>query len=286
DFVRVEIASALNRNVRVIPALVEGALMPGPNDLPSDLAGLSRRNALEISNSMFRENVARLIRAIEETVGPKTAPPLLRAFQKRPSAERGHASSEPAPAPALTVARFGWQIFAAAAAFGLIQILLSQERMSYPWIPSAGRVLATGILQCAALALIWLAPGRMDRDRVLKLTLAWFGTTIFWLIANQLVLAPWVARSGPSSSLQFVESVLQVGAALVFGTAARLIVCVTWHTISILARMWLFGGLAIWLVRLIAQMPASPAITTSTVLLEVLIGSSVIWLVDQPEAKR
>src|SRR5690348_2734818 len=44
DYVRIEIASALSRNVRVIPALVDGAQMPPAGELPPDLAPLSRRN--------------------------------------------------------------------------------------------------------------------------------------------------------------------------------------------------------------------------------------------------
>ena len=37
DFVRMEIATALSREIRVIPVLVDGALMPRTTDLPEDL---------------------------------------------------------------------------------------------------------------------------------------------------------------------------------------------------------------------------------------------------------
>jgi len=46
DIVRLEIEAALARDVRVIPILVEGAVMPGRDDLPESLAGLVHRNAL------------------------------------------------------------------------------------------------------------------------------------------------------------------------------------------------------------------------------------------------
>ena len=46
DLVRLEIEAALARGVRVIPILVEGAVMPAREDLPESLAGLARRNAL------------------------------------------------------------------------------------------------------------------------------------------------------------------------------------------------------------------------------------------------
>jgi hypothetical protein len=50
DFVRLEVASALQRNVRVIPVLVGGATMPESEQLPAVLASLSRRNALLVSD--------------------------------------------------------------------------------------------------------------------------------------------------------------------------------------------------------------------------------------------
>src|SRR6516165_3873100 len=41
DIVRLEIEAALAHDVRVIPILVEGAVMPGRQDLPESLAGLA-----------------------------------------------------------------------------------------------------------------------------------------------------------------------------------------------------------------------------------------------------
>ena len=49
DFVRLEIQAALTRNVRIIPILVDGARMPRAEELPAGLAGLARRQALELS---------------------------------------------------------------------------------------------------------------------------------------------------------------------------------------------------------------------------------------------
>ena len=40
DFVRIEIATALKRDIRVIPVLVDGASMPRSRDLPDDLKAL------------------------------------------------------------------------------------------------------------------------------------------------------------------------------------------------------------------------------------------------------
>jgi len=49
DFVRLEIDTALKRQIRVIPVLVQGAQMPSTDDLPDGTKALARRNAIELS---------------------------------------------------------------------------------------------------------------------------------------------------------------------------------------------------------------------------------------------
>ena len=66
DFVRVEIAAALKRNVRVIPVLVQGARMPRRDQLPEPLVNLTRRNAIEVSDARWKYDADRLIKTIEE----------------------------------------------------------------------------------------------------------------------------------------------------------------------------------------------------------------------------
>jgi uncharacterized membrane protein YidH (DUF202 family) len=65
DFVRLEVASALRRDVRVIPVLVGGARMPEEDELPAALAVLSRRNALVVSDLDWRAGMARLLAVLE-----------------------------------------------------------------------------------------------------------------------------------------------------------------------------------------------------------------------------
>jgi hypothetical protein len=67
DFVRLEIATALKRNIRVIPVLVDAASMPRSNDLPDDLKLLVRRNALELSHSRFNADFGRLVAALKKS---------------------------------------------------------------------------------------------------------------------------------------------------------------------------------------------------------------------------
>jgi hypothetical protein len=69
DFVRLEIAAALTRNIRVIPALLQGAPMPRSSDLPDVLKLLARRNAIEISDTRFHYDVDRLIEVLDKVLG-------------------------------------------------------------------------------------------------------------------------------------------------------------------------------------------------------------------------
>ncbi len=65
DLVRLEIATALERDIRVIPVLVQGAQMPVATDLPKVLTALTRRNSVEVSDARFRTEIDQLIEALE-----------------------------------------------------------------------------------------------------------------------------------------------------------------------------------------------------------------------------
>jgi hypothetical protein len=65
DFVRLEIATALARNIRVVPVLVQGGTMPSAETLPPDLERLARRQAAELRDASWRSDVARLTDSIE-----------------------------------------------------------------------------------------------------------------------------------------------------------------------------------------------------------------------------
>ena len=73
DIVRLEIEAALASGVRVIPILIDGAVMPGREDLPESLAGLARRNALLIRHETFRSDAGRLVTEIERILIPAAA---------------------------------------------------------------------------------------------------------------------------------------------------------------------------------------------------------------------
>lgn len=82
DFVHLEIKKALEHKVHVIPVLVGGAVMPSQEELPKDLSDLSRRNAIEITDTRFRYDMGRLVDAIDKKVSLGSRPIAIRSDKK------------------------------------------------------------------------------------------------------------------------------------------------------------------------------------------------------------
>lgn len=68
DFVRIETAAALQRDIPVIPVLVQGAAMPRPEQLPPDIEALTWRNAFELRHSRWSVDVTELISGLRKTL--------------------------------------------------------------------------------------------------------------------------------------------------------------------------------------------------------------------------
>ena len=64
DFVRLEIAAALKRNIPVTPLLLHGAQMPSAEQLPEDLSDLAYRNGFELSHNRWESDVQELIKRL------------------------------------------------------------------------------------------------------------------------------------------------------------------------------------------------------------------------------
>ncbi len=92
DFVRLEIATALERQVRTIPVLVERATMPRQQDLPAPLKPLARLQAIELSDTRWDYDVSKVVDALkralqrnmpEQSAGSEPAPVAIRAGARR-----------------------------------------------------------------------------------------------------------------------------------------------------------------------------------------------------------
>ena len=77
DFVRVELETALKRDIRVIPVLVRGTVMPSADQLPESLKALAFRNAIKVRpDPDFSTDIDRLSAALQDlpTRSPQKPP--------------------------------------------------------------------------------------------------------------------------------------------------------------------------------------------------------------------
>jgi hypothetical protein len=65
-FVRIEVTTALRRDVSVIPVLVQGAGIPRPEQLPAELEPLAWRTAFELRHNRWSVDVAELVTALKK----------------------------------------------------------------------------------------------------------------------------------------------------------------------------------------------------------------------------
>ena len=68
DFVRLETAAALKRDIPVIPVLVQGANMPRTAHLPPDLVDIAFRNGVELTHARWDSDVQILFKALRPHV--------------------------------------------------------------------------------------------------------------------------------------------------------------------------------------------------------------------------
>jgi tetratricopeptide (TPR) repeat protein len=73
DFVRIEIATALQREIPVIPILLDGTSVPTADQLPEDLKELALRNGLDVRHASFHADMDKLIRELKGHVGAPRA---------------------------------------------------------------------------------------------------------------------------------------------------------------------------------------------------------------------
>ncbi len=94
DFVRLEVASALENGIPIIPVLVNNTPMPEARNLPPELEGLAFRNGLALDTGIdFHHHADRLIAGIhrvvdppKEAVPPPPAPAIVAPAQTETSA--------------------------------------------------------------------------------------------------------------------------------------------------------------------------------------------------------
>ena len=74
DPVRVEIETAIRSSVPILPVLIDGAMMPDPEQLPDSLNEFAFLNALEVESGRdFKVHIQRLFGAVAQFLGGKMA---------------------------------------------------------------------------------------------------------------------------------------------------------------------------------------------------------------------
>lgn len=82
DPVRIELETAFQQGMRIIPVLVSGATMPKAADLPQSLQGLCYINAGEVDGGRdFRQHMSKLVYAIDQILKPGESPPSQHALK-------------------------------------------------------------------------------------------------------------------------------------------------------------------------------------------------------------
>jgi len=85
DWVRIEVETALERAIPVIPLLIDGASLPGRDQLPESLWPLLRRNALPVDSGRdFHAQLSRLVRDLRLQLGPEAVQPAAMAADPAP----------------------------------------------------------------------------------------------------------------------------------------------------------------------------------------------------------
>jgi small GTP-binding protein len=73
DLLRLEIAAAIERRIRIVPVLLSGSTMPGARDVPDLLVPVTRLNAFEVRDQFFEDSMTRLAEYVQRWgIGPAT----------------------------------------------------------------------------------------------------------------------------------------------------------------------------------------------------------------------
>ncbi|MGE5260801.1 MAG: toll/interleukin-1 receptor domain-containing protein [Actinomycetota bacterium] len=122
DWVRIEIETALKKNIPVIPVLIDRTKMPARDDLPEDVRDLVYRQAAVIDTEIdFNAHMERLIRQIDRLGGKPAA-------KAKPSGPLGLVSPPPVRAPRHTPLVYGLAAVALCAIAIAAWLFIQRER--------------------------------------------------------------------------------------------------------------------------------------------------------------
>ncbi|HMA73912.1 MAG TPA: toll/interleukin-1 receptor domain-containing protein [Xanthobacteraceae bacterium] len=114
DFVRLEIETAIKRNVPIVPVLVDGAAMPKENEIPASVRSIRRRHHVSIDHESYSAILPGLVSQLTDLVRPSSAgqgerKPAEATRTTTPDPAVGRSCASTSPARALGV---GWMVAA------------------------------------------------------------------------------------------------------------------------------------------------------------------------------
>ncbi len=71
DVLRLEVATALKRGIRVVPVLIDDARLPGADELPEDLKPLLEKQAYTISSAHMARDIGDLVKLLEPEISSR-----------------------------------------------------------------------------------------------------------------------------------------------------------------------------------------------------------------------
>ena len=138
DLVRLEVATALRRDIPVVPVFVQGAEMPSEDELPDDLKALAYRHGISLSHAKWDSDVSVLVNSLPSLIQEK-------ALSARPNSHPSVPFASKARAGA-SLRRSGWPrmiVWGAGCLVGLAVVIFLADPIRIPTLQVASLPIAT-----------------------------------------------------------------------------------------------------------------------------------------------
>ena len=239
DFVRMEVETALQRNVTVIPLLVGGTAMPDPANLPDTLGALVFRNAAAVDPGRdFHPHMDRLIQAMEKILPPDAG--------RLPSPARSEPKGVDSSAFLERARAYGVPLTTVALA--VCTAILSYLLLA-PWTQTSGdnvglfRLLSVAILFGAVLVVCEYLCGSRRWYLLLAVFLA---TLVAWFLAYAWSYSVVVGSAPESRDMAILTGGFVSGAIGAALTGVSLSALRSWRRMGLVTLIGALAGLALY----------------------------------------
>jgi hypothetical protein len=185
DWIRTEVATALEHEIRVVPVLIDGAPLPEANALPQELHSLVQRQAFELSDARWKSDLQRLVQLLAKVLEL----PLEAAISDAQTAS-GRREQIAQLGNRTALARFGEAARVAFATCLAVPEIWLHPRRTYQGLLTEPAALERGLAFAGLMFAVSFAaaaafgvPGRLEFSAIAYLTLGavvlWFAYAVF-----------------------------------------------------------------------------------------------------------